>query len=172
MATLCGVCGSECPRGLGAHPQCEEQLRRYQEAGYSDEESREYTREQFSSGQEAYLVTDYGRANIKDRVGDRLAGDEVITHGFLKAHGVTEKRRLRFNAALLLPEGQHKLLSRHQRRAGLHDPLHLAELGISQLLEKNAECMAAAGLSPKTIDRVQEYAMEQVPALLALGVPY
>ena len=48
VATLCGVCGSECPRGLGAHPQCEEQLRRYQEAGYSDEESRAWLRDQVS----------------------------------------------------------------------------------------------------------------------------
>ena len=48
VATLCGVCGSQCPSGLSAHPQCEEQLRRYQEAGYSDEESRAWLRDQVS----------------------------------------------------------------------------------------------------------------------------
>ncbi|MEV6110963.1 hypothetical protein AB0L59_00215 [Streptomyces sp. NPDC052109] len=114
-------------------------------------------------------MTDYGRANIPQRVGDGLAGHEIIQHAYLKALGL-EKSRGSYNAAILLTEEQHRKVDAYQRERGLYDSEKLAKMSLEDIVHENAECLRLAGLRQSAIDRVTEYAFEQFPALQARGV--
>ena len=128
---------------------------------------------------DTWLVTEYGRANTKPRAGDGLDGDEFLLHGWLKAQGVTGKKRSktkearqRFNASVLMPEKVHDALCEVQRTFGLHDAKELSTLSINDVVTRNLKCLEIVGVDYEVRRRVVEHAMEQVPALMAQGIKY
>lgn len=121
---------------------------------------------------EAYLLTDYGRVNIESRRGDGLDGDEFLLHAWLKAHGLTDDDRDRYNGVLLLPEDQHRVLSAVQSEFGLHDADFLRQCSITDIMVMNLKCLEIVGIKEGLRARVLEQALEQVPSLISRGVPY
>ncbi|MGC5076587.1 hypothetical protein [Agrococcus sp. DT81.2] len=117
------------------------------------------------------VATDYGQAGAVDRIGDGLEGDEFFMHSFLKVHGIVEKRRSDYNSALLMPKQVHRKLSALQQRGSRLNPKRLKGMSIDEFFKENMKCMREAGVPRDAARQVIADALEQVPALIAHGVP-
>lgn len=92
----------------------------------------------------------YGNFNTTDRVGDGLAGHEVLQNAWLQAHGHNPAGHgvgsaSRGNPSIALDGPTHGAVGRAQRRAGLFRRANLLAMRASENIAKNARILLDAG---------------------------
>jgi hypothetical protein len=76
------------------------------------------TKKTSAANLEPHQTTEYGRFNIRERLGDKLEGHEVLMNSWLKHHELIKDRGRgisRFNSAIALSSKEHELVTKFQR---------------------------------------------------------
>ena len=105
----------------------------------------------------------YGAFNTPSRVGDRLAGHEVLQNAFLKATGQILSRGVgpvsRNNPSLAVSKELHLRIDAAQRARGLWDSKRLAGMTDEEVIARNVAALEEAGVERSQIVIVEREAV-------------
>ena len=108
-------------------------------------------------------IDHYGTFNNTPRVGDSLAGHELLQNAWLREHGYVQSRgsgpASRSNPAIALSDELHARIGLEQRKLGLFDRAKLQAMSAAENIALNAQAMRNAGLSEHVVQTLQNEAL-------------
>jgi len=110
-----------------------------------------------------YDISEYGRFNIKGRVGDPFDGHEILLNSWLQQQGLITRRGSglsRFNSAIALTVEEHAAVSALQRERHLYDEAVLQKMTARQVILANAQILLDAGVPMERVIAIIDDSLE------------
>lgn len=110
-----------------------------------------------------YDIDKYGTFSTIERIGDQLAGHEMLQNAWLRVHGYIHRRGIGAtstqNPAVALSQEMHIKVGMEQAKLGLHDPAKLKKMSYIENIELNAQAMRNAGVPEHVIQELKKEAV-------------